>query len=110
MINKKFPQRYSKLHQPKNFPKLIEILTFQVSWNTNTIGDPAHVPCPLACQCRDIHSESRRTNTSAESGRENVCPDAGNSKGRGRGLGRRWYWCFQETLRKGVMELERFIN
>ena len=48
--------------------------------NTNTIGDPTHVPCPLACQHRDIHSESRRPNTSAESGRENVRPDPPKAK------------------------------
>ena len=35
-----------------------------------------------------------------------VCPDAGKPKGGGRGLGRRWYWCFQETL-GDVLELSR---
>ena len=50
--------------------------------NTNTIGDPTHVPCPLACQRRDIHSESRRPNPSAESGRENVHPDPPKAKRR----------------------------
>ena len=50
--------------------------------NTNTIGDPTHVPHPLDCQRRDIHSESRRINTSAESGRENVRPDPPKAKRR----------------------------
>ena len=47
---------------------------------------------------RDVHSLARSRHWGWVAGFLSVCPDAGKPKGRGRGLGRRWYWCFQETL------------
>ena len=47
MINKKFPQRYSKPRQQTNFPKLIKKLTFQVSWKHQYHRRPNPRPLPF---------------------------------------------------------------